>query len=184
VTDNLRGTLPSSTCQFKTVQRMAVETYTIYPTNKYNRPNPPSTIALHGLDLLSAPIQIQHHGFFHRPPSTTSDVIDNLKSSLAEALELYPPVTGTVQAHENGEVYIVMDAENILGTPFLVEMKDARYAGDTEDLSPRTDVVLPPSSSIFAVKVTQVKCSLLLNTLLTATQPQGFFCQCSFPAEP
>lgn len=135
---------------------MAAEIYTIYPTNKYNRPTPPSTIPLHGLDLLSPPIQIRNHRFFHRPTSTTADVIDKLKSSLAEALELYPPVAGTVQVNEKGEVYITMDAENNSGTPFLVEMKDAPYAGDMEDLSARTVMVLPPSSSTLAVKVTRV----------------------------
>jgi hypothetical protein len=135
---------------------MIVESYTIYPTSKYNRPSPPSTIALHGLDLLSAPIQIRNHRFFHRPTSTTMDIIDKLKSSLGEALELYSPVTGTVRVNEKGEVYIAMDAENILGSPFLVEMKDTPYAGDTEDLSPRTGLLLPPLSSTLAVKVTQV----------------------------
>jgi hypothetical protein len=83
-------------------------------------------------------------------------VIDKLKSSLAEALELYPPVAGTVIAKENGEVYIAMDAENILGAPFLVDIKDTPYTGDREDLSPRLDVLLPPLSSTLAVKVTQV----------------------------
>ncbi|CAF2841329.1 unnamed protein product [Rotaria sp. Silwood2] len=140
---------------------MTVETYTIHPTNKYYRPPPPSTIALHGLDLLSDPIHIRNHRFFHRPTSTTTDVIDKLKSSLAEALELYPPVAGTVRANEKGELYIAMDAENILGTPFLVEMKDAPYAGDTEDLSPRTVVLLPPLSSTLAVKVTQFSCGTI-----------------------
>ncbi len=135
---------------------MTVETYTIYPTNKYNRPPPPSTIALHGLDLLNPPIHIRNHRFFHRPTSTTSDVIDKLKSSLAEALELYPPVAGTVQTNENGELCIAMDVKNILGTPFLVEIKDTPYVGDTEDLSARTVVFLPPLSSTLAVKVIQV----------------------------
>lgn len=102
------------------------------------------------------PYKSVNHRFFHRPTSTTSDVIDKLKSSLAEALELYPPIAGTVQASEKGELYIAMDAENILGTPFLVEMKDTPYAGDTEDLSPRTVMLLPPSSSTLAVKAAQV----------------------------
>jgi hypothetical protein len=147
--------------QKMTVTQNSVETYTIHPTtNKYNRPPPPSTIALHGMDLIGAPIDIHNHRFFHSPPShlisTTTDVIDKLKSSLAEALELYPPVAGTVRANEKGELYIDMDAENRLGTPFLVEMKDTPYAGDTEDLSPRLFMLLPPSSSTLAVKVTQV----------------------------
>jgi hypothetical protein len=147
--------------QRMTATRNSVETYTIYPTtNKYNRPPPPPTIALHGMDLLGAPMDIHNHRFFHRPPShlisTTTDIIDKLKSSLAEALELYPPVAGTVRANENGELYIDMDAENRLGTPFLVDMKDTPYTGDTEDLSPRLVMLLAPSSSTLAVKVTEV----------------------------
>ncbi|KAG0202889.1 hypothetical protein BGX28_004734 [Mortierella sp. GBA30] len=78
--------------------------------------------------------------------------------SLAEALELYPPISGSVLANEKGEVHIAMDADNILGTPFLVDVKDMPYAGDAEDLSPRTVVLLPPLSSVFAVKVTQFSC--------------------------
>ncbi|UJR34450.1 hypothetical protein I4U23_021857 [Adineta vaga] len=140
---------------------MTVETYTIYPTSKYNRPPAPSTIALHGLDLLSPPIQIRNHRFYHHPTSTTTDVIDKLKSSLAEALELYPPVAGTVRVNEKNEVYIAMDAENILGTPFLVEMKDTPYVGDTEDLSARIGLLLPPLSSTLAVKVTQFSCGTI-----------------------
>ena len=161
------------------VTRNSIETYTIYPTtNKYNRPPPPSTIALHGMDLIGAPMDIHNHRFFHRPPShltrTPTDVIDKLKSSLAEALELYPPVAGTVRPNEKGELYIDMDAENRLGTPFLVEMKDTPYAGDSEDLSPRHVMLLPPSSSTLAVKVTQVMCNALVYMLfytIIATQP-------------
>ncbi|CAF4198918.1 unnamed protein product [Adineta steineri] len=163
--------------QETTVTQNAVETYTIYPsTNKFNRPPPPSTIALHGMDLIGAPIDIHNHRFYHCPPShlisTTTDLINKLKSSLAEALELYPPVAGTLQTNEEGEIYIAMDAENRLGTPFLVDMKDTPYAGDTEDLSPRLFMLLPPSSSTLAVKVTQFSCGTIavaasINHLVT-----------------
>jgi hypothetical protein len=135
---------------------MTVETYTIYPTNKHNRPSPPPAIALHGLDLLSVPLQIRNNRFFHPPPTGFSDVVDKLKSSLAEALELYPPVAATVKTDEEGVPYIALDADSIQGSPFLVEVKDTPYAGDTEDLCPRSEVVLPPNSSTLAVKVTQV----------------------------
>ncbi|KAF7722036.1 hypothetical protein EC973_003758 [Apophysomyces ossiformis] len=140
---------------------MALKTYTIQPTNKYDRPPPPSRIRLHGLDLLNPPIQIHNHRFFRPMSSPISEVIDNLKSSLAEALELYPPVAGTVIAEGNGEVYIAMNTEHNVGTPFVVDMKDTPYAGDTEDLSPRTDMLLPPSSSTLAVKVTQFSCGTI-----------------------
>ncbi|KAF9435835.1 hypothetical protein BGZ76_005410 [Entomortierella beljakovae] len=139
---------------------MTVETFTIYPTKKYNRPPPPTTIAFHGLDYCP-PIQIRNHRIFHRPTSSTSDVIDRLKSSLAEALELYPPISGTLKTNENGDWVILMDAANILGTPFLVEIKDTPYAGDTVDLAPRSEDILAPSSSIFAVKFTQFSCGTI-----------------------
>lgn len=135
---------------------MTVQAFTIYPTKKYNRTPPPSTIALHGLDSLSSPIQIHNHRFFHPAKGAISDIVNNLKSSLAEALELYPPVAGTVLANESGELCVAVDAEHISGTPFLVDVKDTPYTGDSEDLSPRTDVILPPLSSTLAVKVTQV----------------------------
>jgi hypothetical protein len=138
----------------------SVETFTVYPTNKYNRPPRSSTIALHGLDLISPAVHIRNHRFFHRPPShlinTTTDLVGNLRSSLAEALELYPPAAGTVLANDLGELYVSMDAKDVPGTPFFVEMKDTPYAGDTDDLSPRTVMLLPLSSSVLAVKVTRV----------------------------
>ncbi|CAF1565557.1 unnamed protein product [Adineta ricciae] len=140
---------------------MTIETYTIYPTKKYNRPPPPSRIVLHGLDLLSSPIHILNHRFYRPPTDTITNVIDKLKFSLAEALELYPPAAGTVRTDENGEVYIALDAENISGTPFLVEMRDTPFVGDSEDLSPRTVVLLPPLSSTLAVKVTQFSCGTI-----------------------
>jgi hypothetical protein len=137
-----------------------VETYTIFPTNKYNRLPPPSSIPLHGLDPVAAPIHIRNHRFYHSPqprqPGPAASTIDKLKSSLAEALELYAPIAGTVRSNDKGEVYIATDTENLRGTPFLVEMRDVPFAVDTEDLSPRTVMLLPPGSSTLAVKVTQV----------------------------
>ena len=157
----------------------SVETYTIYPTNKYNRPTPPSILALHHtLDVsMGAPIDIRNHRFYHRPQShpnstTNFDVIDKLKSSLAEALELYPPVAGIVRANENGEIYIAMDA---VGTSFLVETKDTPYAGDTEDLSPRLVPLLPPESSTLAVKVTQVHNTKYSDISSFYNPENGFF---------
>ncbi|KAI9289121.1 transferase [Umbelopsis sp. AD052] len=140
---------------------MTVQTYTIYPTKKHNRQPPPSSIVLHGLDLLSSPIQIQNHRFYYPASGAFSDIINNLKASLAEALELYPPVTGTVIDNEKGETCIAVDPEHILGTPFLVDTKDTPYTGDAEDLSPRTEVLLAPLSSILAVKVTQFSCGTI-----------------------
>ncbi|ORZ07755.1 hypothetical protein BCR41DRAFT_326380, partial [Lobosporangium transversale] len=132
------------------------KTYTIYPSNKYNLPPPPSTIILNGFDLLQPPALIQNRRFFHPSTRPFSEVIERLTSSLAEALELYPPVTGTVRAdEEKDEVYIALDPANIQGTPFLIETKDTPFAGDADDIAPRNDQILPPLASILAVKVTQ-----------------------------
>lgn len=135
---------------------MTLETSTIFPTTKHNRPAPPTKVHLHGLDRLSAPIQIHNHRFFHRPSASIADVVAQLMASLAEALELYPPVAGTVQFNDKGEIYILMDKEGVKGTPFLVDLKDTPFLKDSEDLSPRTETVLPPMASTLAVKITQV----------------------------
>ena len=134
---------------------MALETSIIFPTNKHNRPTPPSKVYLHGLDLSPA-IQIHNHRFFRRPSAPLPDVVEQLKVSLAEALELYPPVAGTVQSNDKGEIFIVMDKEGIVGTPFLVDLKDTPFVKDSENLSPRTEPILPPMASTLAVKITQV----------------------------
>ncbi|ESK97501.1 bahd family acyltransferase [Moniliophthora roreri MCA 2997] len=142
-----------------------IKTFTIHPTNKFNRPAPPSTVSLHGLDLISAPMPIRNHRIFPPLPAhlkdNATDVIEKLKTSLAEALELYPPISGTVRANDAGDVYIAMDAENRQGTPFTFEEKDTPYAGDNEDLTPRDVMILSPLDSILAVKVTQFSCGTI-----------------------
>lgn len=135
---------------------MALETSIIFPTSKHNRSTPPSKVHLHGLDGLGPATQIHNHRFFHRPSAPFSDVVEQLKASLAEALDLYPPVAGTVQLNDKGEIFIAMDREGIIGTPFLVDLKDTPFVKDAENLSPRTEPILPPMASTLAVKVTQV----------------------------
>jgi hypothetical protein len=155
---------------------MTVETYTVYPTNKNNRSSPPLVIPLHGLDLIGAPMDIHNHRFYHSPTNPLSHITDKLRFSLAEALELYPLVAGTVQADKKGELFISTEA---VGAPFLVQVKDRPYDGDSEDLSPRNIFPLPLSSPSLAVKVTQVIyyfIYLLLSFMSIYTN--------SFPVEP
>ncbi|KAK7033659.1 hypothetical protein VNI00_012659 [Paramarasmius palmivorus] len=142
---------------------MTIETYTIQPTSKHARPPPPTSIPLHGFDLIAAPLQIRNHRFFRRPASphlsNLSSIVDLLKDSLAEALELYPVVAGIVRTNDKGEVYIATDADQ--GTPFFVEVKNTPFIGDAEDIGPRQETVLPPESSTLAVKVTQFSCGTI-----------------------
>ncbi|KAL0146244.1 transferase family-domain-containing protein [Mucor lusitanicus] len=137
---------------------MSIETYTVYPSNKHNRPSPPSRVILHGLDRIGTSIQIRNHRFFHAPKDATltlDHLVKQLTSSLAEALELYPPVAGAIESDEKGSIYSLMGPEHNAGTPFLVEKKD------TEDMGPRQDVILPETASILAVKVTQFSCGTI-----------------------
>ncbi|KAF8801288.1 hypothetical protein BYT27DRAFT_7198362 [Phlegmacium glaucopus] len=154
----------------------SVETFMIFPTQKYNRPPPPSAIKLSALDL-SPPIHILNHRYYHLSNvaslNATADLVNKLKSSLAEALELYPPVAGTVRVQKNGELHIAMDAKSVMGTPFLVETKSVQYTGDTEEVSPRTVMLLPPESSTLAVKVTQV--SWHIDTFFLWNRRRSFF---------
>ncbi|KAK4517676.1 uncharacterized protein ATC70_001017 [Mucor velutinosus] len=144
---------------------MSVETYIIYPSNKHNRPSPPSRVVLHGLDRIGSPIQIRNHRFFHAPKDasviTFDQLVDRLKDSLAEALELYPPVAGTIESDEKSDIYSLMGFEYNKGTPFLVEKKSTLYQGDTDDIGPRQEVILAETASVLAVKVTQFSCGTI-----------------------
>ncbi|KAI8884072.1 hypothetical protein K501DRAFT_218388 [Backusella circina FSU 941] len=141
---------------------MNIETHIVYPTSKHNRPAPPLKIKTHGLDILGSPIQIKNHRFFHKSTKSFSDVIDVLKCSLAEALELYLPIAGCIQTTEEGDIYVVVDPDQFKGTPFIVEIKDIPYTVETEDLGPRDEVLLPDDASLLAVKVTQFSCGTIV----------------------
>ena len=133
-----------------------MESHVVYPTKKHNRPAPPAKIYLHGIDCITGPLDIRNQRVFHRPSSNIAfkDIIEKLKSSLAEALELYPPVAGLVETDENGKFYLATNPPN--ETPFLVDVKEIPFVSGSAELSPRTDIFLPPGTSTLAVKVTQV----------------------------
>jgi hypothetical protein len=105
---------------------------------------------------MAVPIHIEIRHFFHAPKDSIRDVINNLKASLAEALEIYFPVAGTVVVNERAETLIATDPANIRGAPFIVEIKDFPFKQETEELSPRGGLFLPPSSPTFAVKLSKV----------------------------
>ena len=146
---------PMSVSEFARVQ-----TTFVYPTSKHKRPPVPTEIPLHGYDLLSWPLQIKNHRFFN-PPETLEfdDIIKKLQTSLAEALELYPPVAGQVRTNERGDMVIATRVDS--GTPFLVERRETPFIADFEGLAPRSEVLLPIGSQVLAVKVTQFACGTI-----------------------
>ncbi|KAI9266786.1 transferase family-domain-containing protein [Phascolomyces articulosus] len=144
-----------------------ITTDIIHPTKKHNVSlYPQSKIPLHGLDVFTLPVGFSIFWFFDSPvnPITHKDVIDKLKCSLAEALELYPPVTGTVHCNKDDDWYIALDEPNRPGTPFHFEIKNTPYRKKYyKDLSPRTkeDEPLTSKSSILEVKATQFSCGTI-----------------------
>ncbi|KAI8059476.1 hypothetical protein BC940DRAFT_247633 [Gongronella butleri] len=134
---------------------MSLETFAVLPSNKHGRPAAPSEIKLHGFDVFSSCTQIRSHLTFMTPASP-AECIDKLKRALAEALELYPPVNGTVITKDDGSKFIALDDNHLQATPLIVETRDGPYEGDSEDLSPRQGVMVQPDSPIFAAKVTIV----------------------------
>jgi len=143
------------------------ESTIVRPSTKHNLPKPPATILLHGLDR-APPIHIEIRHFYHiSHESSINNVIENLKDSLAEALEFYLPVAGTVITDEDAENYILTDATNIQGALFIVEIKEEAFEKETEELSPRTGAFLPPGSPTFAVKLTQVSSPICSQKCMT-----------------
>ncbi|KAF4610494.1 hypothetical protein D9613_006576 [Agrocybe pediades] len=141
------------------------ETTIILPSSKHNLPKPPTVIPLHGLDLVP-PIHIEIRHFFRirGPASVFADTINNLKVALAEALEIYLPVAGTVLTQEDGQIYNSTDSTSIIGASFILDVKDESFVKETEELSPRSGAFLPPGSPIFAAKITQYTCGTVILT--------------------
>jgi hypothetical protein len=104
---------------------------------------------------MAPPIHIEIRHFFYVSKDSVPLVINNLKASLAEALEIYFPVAGAVVVN-NGTGWIATDPANIRGALFVVEIKDVPFERETEELSPRDGIFLPPASPTFAVKLSQV----------------------------
>lgn len=131
-----------------------IETRTIKPTNKHHFPSLPPSLSLHGIDLIAGPCHISNHRFFHNNNNNNDDIITTLTSSLAEALEYYPPVAGTVRMNEKeGKPYISLDGEGAL---FIIEKRETKFEEDGDDVSPRPEAVLPFPSKSLAVKLTLV----------------------------
>ncbi|KAI8060973.1 transferase [Gongronella butleri] len=140
---------------------MSLETFLVRPSNKHARPAVPSELKLHGLDRIGSAIQIRSHLTF-KTPASPADTVEKLKTALSEALELYPPVNGTVVTKEDDELAIMLDDAHLQATPLIVETRDAPYTGDSEDLSPRQGLVIPPNSTIFTAKVTMFSCGTMV----------------------
>eukprot|EP01133_Synstelium_polycarpum_P006107 gene6107-7074_t len=140
---------------------MAIENYIVLPTKKFSKELLPSSeVTLHRMDIAIPAIQIHNHRFYKRPESLSAiEVVERLKSSFAEALELYPPVAATQRINEDGTITLLMDTPQ--GMPFIVDHRDTPYVGDSFDLNPRLDHCLVPGATSIAVKITLYSCGVV-----------------------
>ncbi|KAI9251033.1 hypothetical protein BDA99DRAFT_408737, partial [Phascolomyces articulosus] len=118
-------------------------------------------IPLHGVDAVIPPFRFTVLWHFSPPPNNIliNDVLDKLKSSLAQALELYPPLAGTVHLDSNDNYYIDLNDSDGPGTPFYFENKNIPYVNhnSNEGLSARVENKSGPltsETSVLVIKVT------------------------------
>ncbi|KAI9499140.1 hypothetical protein BDB00DRAFT_753574 [Zychaea mexicana] len=136
---------------------IASSTTNIHPNIKSIYASFPAKVPLSGLDCFHYPSEVLIHWLFRSPPAATNAVIDKLKATLAEALEFYPLLTGTVCGHKSGDLYIAMDEQSRSGIPFIFEKRITPYDGDSDTMQPRKFThLLGPGSITFIVKVVQV----------------------------
>ncbi|TFY72327.1 hypothetical protein EVG20_g665 [Dentipellis fragilis] len=146
----------------------------VKPSGKLAIPAP-APIVLHGLDFLPPPIYIRLH-FFFLPDKTKSDTVDHLKTSLADVLDFYPPIAGSLRPGENGKLTLYCDGR---GVDFLHQNVSYAYqdvpGGDSEVLGPQIE--LKGDQPLLAAKVTTFSCgtiALCLSMYHLVSDLQGY----------
>ncbi|KAA1466644.1 transferase-domain-containing protein [Dentipellis sp. KUC8613] len=127
----------------------------VKPSGKLAKPTP-APIALHGLDVLLPHLFIRLH-FFFAHSEAVSDPVEHLKASLADALDFYPPVAGSLRPGTDGKLTVLSDGR---GVDFTQQDVPYPYSdvpeGDSESLGPQVELTL--DAPVFAVKVTKFSC--------------------------
>ncbi|TFY67516.1 hypothetical protein EVG20_g3910 [Dentipellis fragilis] len=135
-------------------------TMRVKPSGKLGNPAP-APITLHGLDMLLPHLFIRLH-FFFSPDKAASDTVGHLKASLADVLDLYPPVAGSLRPGPDGKLAFHSDGR---GVDFIQHDVPYPYSdvpeGDSASLGPQVDVERMPDGPVFAVKVTRFSCGTI-----------------------
>jgi hypothetical protein len=148
----------------------------VKPSTSLRLPRP-DPVKIHILDLVVPLVWTPIYYFF--PPVSQADhpvkeTVLNLISSLAEVLERFPLLAGTIKPNDSGNLYIHSDN---VGADFVYELRNERFLGGlVQDLNPRGFDTGPPAPGepLIAVKFTAVRAFLLiafeisLNTCLSS----------------
>jgi len=148
-----------------------VATVRVRPSTRLSLPRP-EPVKIHTLDLVVPLVWAPIYYFF--PPVSQADhpvkeTVFNLISSLADVLEHFPLLAGTIKPDQSGNLNVYSDN---IGADFVYELRNEMYPGDhVQGLDPRgLDIGLPaPGDPLIAVKFTAVgkPLHLRLTTLLT-----------------
>ncbi|KAE9398277.1 hypothetical protein BT96DRAFT_995038 [Gymnopus androsaceus JB14] len=154
----------------------------IKPTSKRNSP-PVEPIRLHVFDLLMPPMNMQVPFVFKIAPGIHEEckesegelvnpgcreqfesIATKLKASLAEALEVYPPVAGTIRtsADDALAMTIVCDGQ---GATFMTQVEDRKYVESEhwlDGLAGTSLFTADFSKPIFAVKLILFSCGTIV----------------------
>lgn len=132
-------------------------TVRVKPSNKHGLELPPPT-PLSAFDLLMPPVYVPLYLFF-RPsfsPFGTQKTASDLISALADVLEHFPGLAGSIQPDDSGRPHVHSDRR---GMDFVYEVREEKFPGiDSQDLCPR-DMFPDPNNgdeTLIAIKFTSV----------------------------
>lgn len=133
-------------------------TIRVQPSNRSGLELPPPA-ALSVFDLLMPPVYVPLYLFLHPsyfPRFGHRCTALSLITALADVLEHFPPLAGSIQPDGSGKLHVHSDHR---GTDFVYETRKQRFPGpDAEDLCPRGMLPDPTNKdeTLIAVKFTSV----------------------------
>ncbi|KAK7464712.1 hypothetical protein VKT23_005918 [Stygiomarasmius scandens] len=139
------------------------QTIIVKPSSKLNL-SAPDPIPLNVMDMIMPPLYLRFVMMYKLSTDGEFDkIIERLTLSLADALELYPPVAGCLRPIEPGSSDLAIFCNNH-GAEFMVQKEDKPYVEEENNLESLSSIplFLPPdevaSRGSFFVKVTKFSC--------------------------
>ncbi|KAJ4000553.1 transferase [Lentinula boryana] len=147
----------------------------VRPSTKRNLPSIVEPIRLHAFDLFMPPINVRIPMVFKIIPASGSvpssifreqfdTIVTKLKASLADALELCPPVAGTIHTSPDDASDITINCDG-RGATFMTQVERQSYVESEHTLDglSGTDLFgMDASKTIFAVKLTLFSCGTIV----------------------
>ncbi|KAJ3811136.1 transferase [Lentinula aff. lateritia] len=157
------------------LSKPAIDTELIKPSKKRHFTSILEPIRLYPLDLLMPPINVRMPILFKIIPALDLDsssaiheefemIVAKLKASLAEALELYPPVAGTIHKSPDDASAIIIYCDG-RGATFTTQVERRSYMESEhtlDGLSASDLFALDDSKTPFGVKLTLFSCGTVV----------------------